>query len=54
MRVTRSSTPVKRKKTSKRNCGERLLESLPSHLRSEYLELWLEFEAGESPEAKIR
>ncbi len=32
---------------------ERLLKLLPGHLRTEYLELWLEFEAGESPEARF-
>ncbi|UPR56522.1 HD domain-containing protein [Vibrio sp. ED004] len=32
-------------KLKERNCVERLLKSLPSTLRTEYLELWLEFEA---------
>ncbi|MEZ8610370.1 HD domain-containing protein [Vibrio sp. 10N.222.51.C8] len=40
-------------KLKERNCVERLLKSLPSHSRSEYLDLWLEFEAGESPEARF-
>ncbi|MBY7731543.1 HD domain-containing protein [Vibrio splendidus] len=40
-------------KLKERNCVERLFQSLPNDLREEYLQLWLEFEEGESPESKF-
>lgn len=40
-------------KSKEANCVNRLLAILPENQRDEYLSLWLECEAGETPEAKF-
>ncbi|MEZ9411635.1 MULTISPECIES: HD domain-containing protein [Vibrio] len=40
-------------KLKERHCVERLFQLLPNDLRDEYLQLWLEFEEGKSPESEF-